>query len=468
MIQEALIEEYSDRFADYLLQKLFERQESYDGYELLSLTPIEQVNCFLIKALYRKWQKETLSLRSQYFDYDHPQVQEALRTFMNVLSRHLRVRRASAGELLKNAVQDTLYVLLMPDRFFELELVIRPDTLSLPYLRNTQRYLRVNTHMLLDFMSRFEQLKVSELPKPQAAEILTKCSASLLQKEDPSAYLQSFDLILSLPEKLNHPPTLPENKDADLASPIEAEATSSAEIKTSLEDLSLPEQESQEHRPLAETTEEINTEASSPSKEEGEGADLMPEVREQESQEGTPLAETTEEISTEASSPSEEEGEGEDLMPEGGEQESQEGTPLAETTEAMGGENSSGWDEEVLPLAVGEDAETFGLEAETPAKEVQETNNKPDIPIFSADYERGSEADFSHITREQADEYTHQLFHGNRNVYLQALKEVSECKHFDDAVDLLLQRYGKPNEWELSRPEVKRLFQQVFIFFRGQ
>ena len=86
----------------------FMGKNTIGGSQILEVTPIKQVNMFIIRALYDRWQKEVNNLRSPYFDYENAEVKVALKEFMNLLSKHISVRQPEFEQLLLTALDQTL------------------------------------------------------------------------------------------------------------------------------------------------------------------------------------------------------------------------------------------------------------------------------------------------------------------------------------------------------------------------
>ena len=77
------IESYSQAVAEKICNDIFVNKKSVSGKDILNLTTIEQVNFFVLKSLFDKWNEENNKLRSPYFNYDQPEVKEALDVLSN-------------------------------------------------------------------------------------------------------------------------------------------------------------------------------------------------------------------------------------------------------------------------------------------------------------------------------------------------------------------------------------------------
>lgn len=111
-------ERYAKNFASKVCDSFFRTNKKITGGEILKLTAVEQVNVFVLKIVFDFWQKETAKLKSPYFDYERPEVKEALSVFMDKLSRFILLDRATLEPLLQTAVADTLFLSINPVDFY--------------------------------------------------------------------------------------------------------------------------------------------------------------------------------------------------------------------------------------------------------------------------------------------------------------------------------------------------------------
>ena len=121
------IQNYSNDFAKLVCEEFFNDKESISGSEIINLTEIKQLNLFIIKELYNQWQLETNKFRSPYFDFSDLEVQKALEEFMNVISRHIKIKSLDFESLLRGATKSTIDLFVDPKQFFNEEMRNLPD-----------------------------------------------------------------------------------------------------------------------------------------------------------------------------------------------------------------------------------------------------------------------------------------------------------------------------------------------------
>ena len=137
------VEEYSKAFAKKLCNAFFEKNEFINGKQILSFTNVYQVNLFILYKLFDRWQQETIKLKSPYFNFNSPEVMQALTVFMNTLSQHIFIRLEDFEPLVIRSVTDTLRLVITPYEFFKTQLTHHP-IVKITRLREMSKYIHLN------------------------------------------------------------------------------------------------------------------------------------------------------------------------------------------------------------------------------------------------------------------------------------------------------------------------------------
>ncbi|CCH56492.1 hypothetical protein BN8_05832 [Fibrisoma limi BUZ 3] len=137
--------EYCKSYARRVAADFYQQHSTISGQQILKLTPISQINLFVISTLSDKWKSDAEKFRSPYFDYTNADVQEALQNFMNVVSQHISVRREHLEPLLTEATRRTIIMIFDPRYYFDELLRSQPDfTLTADALKQITRYTHIN------------------------------------------------------------------------------------------------------------------------------------------------------------------------------------------------------------------------------------------------------------------------------------------------------------------------------------
>jgi DNA polymerase III gamma/tau subunit len=144
---------YSRELALLLSNKFFANTDIITGEQILEFSNIKQINFLIFKILEERWEAEAMRLESPFFDYSQPEVQDGLRTFLNVLSRHIRVQKKAFTAVLIEAIYGTLQLVLDPRSFYEQE-IQKPAKIKLTaeYYRRSVKYIQYNREIFKTFV----------------------------------------------------------------------------------------------------------------------------------------------------------------------------------------------------------------------------------------------------------------------------------------------------------------------------
>ncbi|MBC8155608.1 MAG: hypothetical protein H7Z72_22195 [Bacteroidetes bacterium] len=139
------LNEYTRSYARRVASDFYQHNTVISGKQILNLTPIGQINLFVVNSLFEKWKTDAEKFRSPYFDFTHPDVEEALRSFMNVVSQHIAVRREHLEPIVADAVRRTLSLLFDPRGYFDELLRELPEfTLTSSTARQLTRFTQIH------------------------------------------------------------------------------------------------------------------------------------------------------------------------------------------------------------------------------------------------------------------------------------------------------------------------------------
>ncbi|PIY10035.1 MAG: hypothetical protein COZ18_06840 [Flexibacter sp. CG_4_10_14_3_um_filter_32_15] len=113
---------YAESFAKAVCSDFFAKHERITGSQLTDFCGIKQINLFIIKILFEKWQADNAKIKSPFFDYENPEIKALLEKLMNMLSRNISIDQATFEKLVTQSVADTIQLLLAPYVFYEQEI----------------------------------------------------------------------------------------------------------------------------------------------------------------------------------------------------------------------------------------------------------------------------------------------------------------------------------------------------------
>lgn len=208
-LKQDSIQGFSSKICQSVCDRFYASNDKMDGAGLMQLTGSKQVNAFLVKALFEKWQQETEKLKSPYFDFEQKKVQEALKTFMNVLSAHMSIARVDMEPLLEQAVRETVLITFDPVAYVQ-SVLSKSGSLSTKYIKT-----RVDSFKKLKSISYVtEDDFESDFPmEPEAFVKLLGGKVGDLFEEESRSFFEQADEVFDAEEEEDAPePTVLEEK----------------------------------------------------------------------------------------------------------------------------------------------------------------------------------------------------------------------------------------------------------------
>jgi hypothetical protein len=196
-INRKAIETYAQGFATQLCERFFSQREKITGQEILTFSPIKQVNLFIIRDLMVLWKSESEKWRNPYFNFDAPEVVEAINQLKIVVSNHILISKKDFLPLVKEATIQTLSLLLSPYDYFSNVLDRQGKSLvRVNDLKNEVKYLKINQAPLEKLLAKLEEQKSEVVPSTEALALLDHILEEVnFNPEDVDTYLATFSKI---------------------------------------------------------------------------------------------------------------------------------------------------------------------------------------------------------------------------------------------------------------------------------
>ncbi|MFY0626470.1 MAG: hypothetical protein JXR07_09255 [Reichenbachiella sp.] len=192
--QEAA-DRYSQSFTSIVLEDFFSKNSGINGQQIISVTPVKQVNFFVLKVLFEQWQEETKKFKSPFFNYKNADVNGALKSLVNTLSKNILIEKEGFRSLLETAVNDTLLLLFDPENYYIHQSEILPENKD---IRSISKYVKVYKS-LFDIIALEAEKKPEKNLRPIIIETLNSHSVDESEKEN---VLNSFGSVLAIDDLL--------------------------------------------------------------------------------------------------------------------------------------------------------------------------------------------------------------------------------------------------------------------------
>jgi hypothetical protein len=192
------IDGYSLSFSGKLIENFFADKHKISGREILQISPVKQVNFFVIDELLMAWKDAAEKSRSPYFDFEAEEVKESYQHFLNVLSNNILIGQGHFAPLLKSAVTNSLLLVFAPYDFFFLYIRDKEE-ITIEQLEERIKYIKINRAPLQGLIDAMKNRNLKKLSGPEAFKILDRAIQDLnFSPEDFETYTAQFSTILPL------------------------------------------------------------------------------------------------------------------------------------------------------------------------------------------------------------------------------------------------------------------------------
>ncbi|MEO9803313.1 MAG: hypothetical protein ABJF04_08710 [Reichenbachiella sp.] len=191
---------YSRSYSAKIIEDFFSRNKEISGQQIISLTPIKQVNFFVLKALFEEWQEEIKKFRSPYFDYKNDDVNQALKSFINTLSKHILIQKENFQPLLEKAVIATLELLNDPAKYYTQELSRTNAADKTRELKGISKYIKLHKALFDDLLIKLDKADNINLAIQQAVQEHSPSDSETEQIVDHFNGTLTLDVLEKQPE----------------------------------------------------------------------------------------------------------------------------------------------------------------------------------------------------------------------------------------------------------------------------
>lgn len=191
------VEAYAARFAAALCDQFFAQHAHISGKQIVEISPVRQVNNFVVKDIFVSWQQEAERLQHPYFDYSVLDVRRALSALMNLLSKNISIARPDFEPLLVKATRDTLVLLLDPYQYYhDLFYAFEEKRIEVEkHITPLTKYLRLHPELTTRIMAGLNE-KGEEIKRKKAIKIAFEACEQKGLLEPAQPYLDAFASVL--------------------------------------------------------------------------------------------------------------------------------------------------------------------------------------------------------------------------------------------------------------------------------
>ena len=212
------LEKYCSDFTEKIITNSFPKNRKITGEEILSFSPVKQLNLFIIKNLLIEWQREIEKLKSPYFNFESEEVKSAMKDFGNTLSRNISISEEDFKPLVYQSTWETITLLTTPYEFYIgiANLAIEKNY-TIPELQSIQKYIKHNQFIYTEFLKEITSESYSPEAYPAVVEGVMKHTDQT--PEDPEPFFKLLSGVLPFDQTiLNEEEQIAEPEEEKIAS----------------------------------------------------------------------------------------------------------------------------------------------------------------------------------------------------------------------------------------------------------
>ncbi len=196
-INQIKLEEYASGFAQKACDSFFSMfKTQIIGTEIMKITPLEQINYFILFNIFETWKQEINKLESPYFDYSKPEVKESLRNFMNTISMNIRINRVDFEPLLKKSVVYSFNLCVIPKMFYANFFNKLPEKITTEHLISLEKYFKLNKELYSEVLQKVKELNKEEITKTFLLNTFTEIAENhTLDERNKDAFIFNLNSI---------------------------------------------------------------------------------------------------------------------------------------------------------------------------------------------------------------------------------------------------------------------------------
>jgi hypothetical protein len=441
IVNQQNIQKYAERLTNDLCRQFFINKAFISGPEILQFNSENQLNLLIIKNIFLNWQKESLKLKSPFFDYEDEAVKQALKTFMNKLSNHIKVYRYDFEPIVQKSIAELVLLAAAPQDFFtkEIEGLANPKV-QLSLLKEFCKYIKINKFVIEQVISEIEAAGYTEY---FGGETIRHMLKAVNENPDKLAVPETAlkGLMDQLPADLTDFVSVPKpmvTRPAFLDEKPEVAVTKPEpilEIKAEVE----PEPEKPVFEPVLQATEVMVEEQGTIDAEEDQPTEIRPEIENSE----TVTEEETETIFPEA--------EKEESEAEIKEQEEEPKEFAFQREEILEKEPVTSINPEAAALA----REPINLNDTLKMTEER-------VTLAQALKTKSAAAPFKTLVpMHYRFTFINSLFAGNQQAWAEAVEKIDQKETYEEAIAMLKSEYADKYNWDKEEDNLAILFNYV-------
>jgi hypothetical protein len=144
------------------------------GDKLLKITQCNHINLFIIKKIYDDWLNNFNKNKIPFFDYDNKEIKKAQKNFMNILSKHIKIKPNIIRSIIIEAIKETVKLAANPSNYIVNDTFKNLNEINEENLKARKKYYPYHKDVFDELISDIQHFENNIIEKADFIKLVDK------------------------------------------------------------------------------------------------------------------------------------------------------------------------------------------------------------------------------------------------------------------------------------------------------
>jgi len=144
------------------------------GDKLLNITQCNHINLFIIKKIHDDWLNNFNKNKIPFFDYDNKETKEAQKNFMNILSKHIKIKPSIIPDIIIEAIIETVKLAVNPSNYIVNDTIKNLNEINGENLKARKKYYPYHKNVFNELINDIQHFENNTIGKTNLIKLVAK------------------------------------------------------------------------------------------------------------------------------------------------------------------------------------------------------------------------------------------------------------------------------------------------------
>ena len=144
------------------------------GDKLLNITQCNHINLFIIKKIHDDWLNNFNKNKIPFFDYDNKETKEAQKNFMNILSKHIKIKPSIIPDIIIEAIIETVKLAANPSNYIVNDTIKNLNEINGENLKARKKYYPYHKNVFNELINDIQHFENNTIGKTNLIKLVAK------------------------------------------------------------------------------------------------------------------------------------------------------------------------------------------------------------------------------------------------------------------------------------------------------